>query len=539
MAFRTEGPRRISLAIPDTSTMNLLGSERSIRNSYQGRRPQPWQVRTILGNCFPYLVGPILLLVFLGVSYLVFDIKVHVSFHRPFGLSQSPAVCSPNQDNFTVVDVNDEAVFVDDVWHGYQHYLKRLERLRVLPLQKSHELQVAGRGPYGFAHFSSYRMKANVFAVVGFGARALAESAAWSRKRCWWEDNNNSTIEGVVRVLYSEEDKEFTYDTIIFQCWLNNATGVTGGVAFATIDGEDIILYREKRNKEHLLDPPSDKFLQHYVTVCAPSLRDQVEPRTMLENIEYHRHVGADHFILYDAGAFDEPLAQAMEGFLQAGVVEVVPFREVKRFEMPKEGYNLAMHDCIYRSRFTSKWVLYIDWDDYLYVPQPQSLSSLLTKYDDKPWLTHGTLVWSVDMCRPGPPVFGGERWAFSGSRLPFVIERMAFHWPLIVCHGAQPGDDPKTCVNHAGERKYICNPRRVETVHLHEVAMSDEGGLHLNFDEIHHHTYKYLHLKNNFSKRACATVIRDDQHVDWWTRDMSQVEYTKELRNSPIPIPN
>ena len=130
----------------------------------------------------------------------------------------------------------------------------------------------------------------------------------------------------------------------------------------------------------------------------------------------------------------------------------------------------LSLHDCLYRSRVKAKWVLVLNWDEYMYVPPPTTLLNVLAKYEGRPWLTHGTLVWATEMCRPGPPLFGSNRWSPMSKNSTMTVERMVYHWPKILCHDA--GDpDPRLCTNNNGGRKMIYNPRQVGRLRRHGAA--------------------------------------------------------------------
>eukprot|EP00271_Cylindrocystis_brebissonii_P021936 TRINITY_DN8170_c0_g2_i1.p1 TRINITY_DN8170_c0_g2~~TRINITY_DN8170_c0_g2_i1.p1 ORF type:complete len:575 (+),score=80.12 TRINITY_DN8170_c0_g2_i1:1226-2950(+) len=554
---RIKVPRREEDPLLEQQLTPTQVSRFSFQHSRSAHPSFPWP-SVSANHLWPCYACSGLVFVCLLLSYFLFDVRINIGFyHPPLACNASMVRWLGNATNgpalATMFDVNNDTmgsgaeVFA---WRGYVDYLKHLEAYRPGPLESSQSLSVAGWGPYGFARFSAYRMREDAIAVVGFGARMLRDSATRSVSKCWWEEtegesNSSSTdlaeramktIPGTVQMLYSEEHGDLTYDTIIIQCHLNEPTGTLGGVAKATIDSSDVVLYREDFGKTHTIVPPPDEFLDHFITVCAPNLRDPVEPRALVEFIEYHRRMGANHFVLYDGGALDENVATALDEFLKNGIVEVVPFREVKKYEILEEGHLLAAHDCVYRSRLTSKWVFVLNWDAYIFVPPPSTLMTLLDAYHGRPWLTFGTLTWATQICRPGPPVFGGHRWTPQGVRLPFVIERMVFHWPHIVCHGPPSGVDPKVCLDHNGERSFVCDPRQINTVHWHEVGNPREGGEHLNFEEAHQQRFSELHFQAKFGL-ACSDVRRDEEPIDWWVRDLEQARYSRVTRQSPIPV--
>lgn len=192
------------------------------------------------------------------------------------------------------------------------------------------------------------------------------------------------------------------------------------------------------------------------------------------------------------------------------------------------------------------------NWDEYLVPPPKHTVSSFMKEYESEPWVTHGTLVWSIEKCRQGPPLFGGRIWSYSPS-LPFAIERMVFHWPHIVCHGSENGFNAELCLGGVGERRYIADPRLVQfffqvlftstsfnflyqvfTLLVFEVGLGETGGKHLKFSDFHHQRFPFVHLRNNFTS-TCSSVIKQDDKVDWWVRDDSQAAFTRHLREGDL----
>ena len=61
----------------------------------------------------------------------------------------------------------------------------------------------------------------------------------------------------------------------------------------------------------------------------------------------------------------------------------------------------LALNDCLYRTRaLPARWALFMDFDEFLFVRPPHSLASLLRQNKDAPFLTFGSLWWSINYCR-------------------------------------------------------------------------------------------------------------------------------------------
>lgn len=66
-------------------------------------------------------------------------------------------------------------------------------------------------------------------------------------------------------------------------------------------------------------------------------------------------------------------------------------------------------------------------------------------------------MVWATEKCTASLPpesvVEGGE---------PFIIERMIYRWPSVVCHEPTKASNSALCTGINGDRRMIVNPRKV-----------------------------------------------------------------------------
>jgi Glycosyltransferase family 92 len=109
----------------------------------------------------------------------------------------------------------------------------------------------------------------------------------------------------------------------------------------------------------------------HYLSVCAV-YRD--EAPYLREWIEFHRLVGVERFYLYDNGSTDEHL-DVLEPYLREGSVTV--------HDWPGESTQLpAYADCVARYGDESRWIAFIDLDEFLFSPTGRPLPELLPRYE-------------------------------------------------------------------------------------------------------------------------------------------------------------
>eukprot|EP00897_Mesotaenium_endlicherianum_P001065 jgi/Mesen1/1095/ME000123S00267 len=487
------------------------------------------------------LLGAAAVLVGLLIGYLLFGGRPQLQPEAPFVTTNGTDAISVKalpREEASIVEVN--------TWRGYEAYQRVLARLATPAASHPQQLQIAAKGPYGYAQLSAHRLTRSSFASVGFGARHLRD--VMQVTSCSWLGADNVTRGGSTKVTYADVHWDRMYDIIIIKreglrlsclpCVLCCAWRVVWPCVFVSQTPIKGRASREEEETLHTVDPPPSEMLPHRLTVCTPPVRRPLEARAVIEFIEYHRHLGATRVVLYDAGAFDANLAALLDAHLAAGTLQVVPFREVPKYDMHGDGFYLALHDCMYRARLTSKWVAAAAWDEYLWVKPPETLLSLLARHEGRPWLTHGEFVWSSHKCRPGPPLFGTPMWLpgpTSGG--PLAIERLVFRWPFPVCHSRGDDGDGSLCLDDDGARKYIADPRQVEVLHSHKVAVPASGGVDLSVDDMHHQLYSGIHYATNFSS-MCSEIIKDDEPIVWWSRDTSQAEYLRSLMRTPYPLP-
>jgi hypothetical protein len=123
-----------------------------------------------------------------------------------------------------------------------------------------------------------------------------------------------------------------------------------------------------------------------YLSICA-IFRD--EARYLREWIEFHRLVGVERFFLYDHGSVDDPYG-VLAPYAEAGIVEVTdwpasPPAQIKAYE-----------HFLKRRRDASRWVAFIDLDEFLFSPTVRPVAEVLRDFEDVPgvgvnWCSFGT----------------------------------------------------------------------------------------------------------------------------------------------------
>ena len=120
--------------------------------------------------------------------------------------------------------------------------------------------------------------------------------------------------------------------------------------------------------------PPMTREPAHTLSVCAIYFN---EASYLEEWIEFHRLVGVERFYLYDNGSTDEH-ADVLDPYVREGSVIVRDWPE-------SPGQTSAYADCLARDRDDSRWIAFIDADEFLFSPTGQPLPELLSAYESHP----------------------------------------------------------------------------------------------------------------------------------------------------------
>jgi hypothetical protein len=123
-----------------------------------------------------------------------------------------------------------------------------------------------------------------------------------------------------------------------------------------------------------------------YLSVCAIYLN---EAPFLREWIEFHRLVGVERFFLYDNGSTDAHL-EVLAPYLEDGVVVIHDWPSRDKPQEP------AYDDCLQRHGPESRWIAFIDLDEYLFSPTYKPLPEILVDYEQHPavvanWVMFGT----------------------------------------------------------------------------------------------------------------------------------------------------
>jgi hypothetical protein len=133
--------------------------------------------------------------------------------------------------------------------------------------------------------------------------------------------------------------------------------------------------------------------MSQYLSVCA-IYRD--EAPYLREWIEFHRLVGAERFFLYNNLSEDEH-REVLAPYVEDGTVVL---RDWPTFP----GQLQAYADCLENHRHDSRWIAFIDLDEFLFSPTGEPVAQLLKEYEQWAAVMVGRLIFSTSGHVTRPP---------------------------------------------------------------------------------------------------------------------------------------
>lgn len=172
---------------------------------------------------------------------------------------------------------------------------------------------------------------------------------------------------------------------------------------------------------------------KYYLAVCAIAKN---EGPYFKEWIEWHQKMGVDKFYIYDNESTD-CIKDVLKPYIESGLVEYTYFPGFKK-------QLAAYDDCLEKHRFDTRWIAFIDLDEFIVPLKDKSIPQFLNRFENFPaveinWLIYGS---------------GGAKTRQPGT----MMERFKYH------------SLPEHILNR--HVKSIVNPRRVfSMIGCHEVA--------------------------------------------------------------------
>jgi len=127
---------------------------------------------------------------------------------------------------------------------------------------------------------------------------------------------------------------------------------------------------------------------RHYLSVCA-MFRD--EAPYLEEWIAFHLDQGVEHFFLYDHGSSDD-FRDRLAPYLADGTATLTTWTVAEKGKAQRQAYD----DCLAQHGASSRWIAFIDLDEFLFNPEGKRLPEVLRDYEEHPgvfvfWRCYGS----------------------------------------------------------------------------------------------------------------------------------------------------
>lgn len=124
---------------------------------------------------------------------------------------------------------------------------------------------------------------------------------------------------------------------------------------------------------------------KHYLSVCAIAKN---EGPYFKEWIEWHLKQGVDKFYVYDNESTDDTKS-ILDPYIQSGIVEYKYWPGYRR-------QLAAYDDCLEHNRFASRWIAFIDLDEFIVPLKDASIPEFLARFEsfaavEINWLVYGS----------------------------------------------------------------------------------------------------------------------------------------------------
>ncbi|XP_076366151.1 uncharacterized protein LOC143255023 [Tachypleus tridentatus] len=131
-----------------------------------------------------------------------------------------------------------------------------------------------------------------------------------------------------------------------------------------------LVVHNNKRNSTS----------SHGIAVCVKPMHYSYNKLlNFIEFIELNRIFGAEHYILYN-NTIGRDVACVMRQYMANGIMTVLPWKldMLSQKEIRTEGLFAALNDCLYRTMYRFRFVLMIDFDEFIVPHKSESLTEML-----------------------------------------------------------------------------------------------------------------------------------------------------------------
>ncbi|XP_058073319.1 galactan beta-1,4-galactosyltransferase GALS1 [Magnolia sinica] len=283
--------------------------------------------------------------------------------------------------------------------------------------------QAYGNAASLFVQMGAYRGGPFTFAVIGLASKPLHVFARpWFK--CEYISNNHSTKSLKAKSYKMLPDWGYgrVYTVVIVNCTFSekpNADNAGGKLVLYAYYGESpkryekIVALEEAPNSydESKFRPP----YKYEYLYCGSSLYGNLSAARIREWMAYHAYFFGprSHFVFHDAGGVAPDVRAVLEPWVRAGRATVQDIRAQAEYDGYYYNQFLVVNDCLHRYRYEANWTFYFDVDEYIYLPDGNTLESVLNEFSDYTQFTIEQNPMSSKLCISDDTQDYSKQWGF------------------------------------------------------------------------------------------------------------------------------
>ncbi|KAM7252791.1 hypothetical protein ACFE04_025409 [Oxalis oulophora] len=281
--------------------------------------------------------------------------------------------------------------------------------------------QVYGNAAALFVQMGAYRGGPTTFAIVGLASKPIhVFGRPWYK--CEWISNNGSSTRAKAYKMLPDWGYGRVYTVVVVNCTFPSNPNLDNS-------GGKLILrayYNESpRNFEKftaLVEEPGSynesKYhspYQYDYLYCGSSLYGNLSAARTREWIAYHAWFFGprSHFVFHDAGGVSPEVRAVLEPWVKAGRATVQDIRGQAEFDGYYYNQFLVVNDCLHRYRHVANWTFFFDVDEYIYLPDGNTLESVMNGFSNYTQFTIEQNPMSSMLCLNDPSRDYSTEWGF------------------------------------------------------------------------------------------------------------------------------
>ncbi|OVA01053.1 protein of unknown function DUF23 [Macleaya cordata] len=274
-----------------------------------------------------------------------------------------------------------------------------------------------------FVQMGAYRGGPRTFAIVGLASKPIhVFGRPWYK--CEWISNNRSSPSMKAKAYKMLPDWGYgrVYTVVVVNCTFAvnpNEDNSGGKLIIYAYYGESPKKYEKiealeekpgSYNESNFKPPYKYEYLY-----CGSSLYGNLSAARVREWIAYHAWFFGpkSHFVFHDAGGVGPEVRAVLDPWVRAGRATVQDIRDQAEFDGYYYNQFLIVNDCLHRYRHAANWTFYFDVDEYIYLPDGNTLESVLKEFSDYTQFTIEQNPMSSKLCLNDSTHEYSRQWGF------------------------------------------------------------------------------------------------------------------------------